>query len=656
LSIRKLTEKVGTSSSGVHRAIVAALWEGNFETRRRDGEASSWRASCKLARILRVISTQQEACVTTYRLGLFVSAACIGLSVQGASAQVTYEVVGNLDASGGVRRPLGGVIKVNGALYGTGYEGGASPQCGGIYRIAPDGTLTIIHTFNVTDGCNPVGELAVGADGHLYGTTQQGGPNTDASLILGTGTIFRVSIPDETFSMIHAFAARDPISGTYPEGFWPYSGLTLGNDNKLYGITNGGGTSNGGTIFRIASSGPPEVLYALEPNTDGQAANAGLTLGSDGHFYGTTALGGGIGATGTVFRFTPGAFEVLFTFTQDHSCGCYPNGSAPMGEPVDDGSGNLFGTTSGGGPLGMQSGTIWRLSSSGQFTVLKAFTGAGSGIDGSFPSAGLTLGSDGNLYGTTSSGGANSNGTAFRITPTGTHDVLHSFGHPIGVVPDGRLIEPTPGVFFGTTQLGGTSGGGVVFQLTLSAPTTTNLTVSPGAVVAGQPLTLTALVSSAGGTPTGLVEYFDGTTSLGTAPLNGGTAVLMVALAPGTHTLSATYKGGGGFTTSTSAGQQVVVTKAQTSTLLASSPNPSRQKQIVTITVTVAPVAPGAGTPTGQVRFTEGKKKLGAATLANGVALLSIAFTKGTHVVTAAYDGDGNFLGGGGSMTQTVTR
>jgi hypothetical protein len=76
----------------------------------------------------------------------------------------------------------------------------------------------------------------------------------------------------------------------------------------------------------------------------------------------------------------------------------------------------------------------------------------------------------------------------------------------------------------------------------------------------------------------------------------------------------------------------------------------------VTITVTVAPVAPGAGTPTGQVRFTEGKKKLGAATLANGVASLSIAFTKGTHVVTAAYDGDGNFLGGAGSVTQTVTR
>jgi uncharacterized repeat protein (TIGR03803 family) len=423
-------------------------------------------------------------------------------------AQATYNVIASLDGFG-ARRPMGGVIKAsNGTLYGTAYESAALAQCGGIYKVATDGTLSVLHAFTGDDGCHPVGELVEGADGHLYGTTYLGGPNVD-TFLTGTGTVFKISMPDETFSMIHAFAAFDSVNGWYPEGFAPFGGLALGNDNNLYGTTTSGGARNpggtacstGGTVFRITPDGDLTVLHSLVPDTDGCGSNAGLNLGSDGNFYGTTVVGGGplVGGPGTIFRVTPaGAFTTLFVFAQDPACACWSDGFLPTSEPVDDGVGNLYGTASAGGiPTGTESGTVWKLSPSGELTVLKSFTGSGAaGTDGSFPTAGLTLGADGNLYGTAASGGEFGHGTVFSVTPTGTHTVLHSFdlnSIPGGGVPDGRLIETSPGVFVGTTQLGGTSGAGVVFQLTLT-PDATNrppvasdgtATVTAGASVSG---------------------------------------------------------------------------------------------------------------------------------------------------------------------------
>jgi len=242
--------------------------------------------------------------------------------------------------------------------------------------------------------------------------------------------------------------------------------------------------------------------------------------------------------------------------------------------------------------------------------------------------------------------------------------VLHSFNldsTPGGGIPDGRLIETSPGVFIGTTQLGATVNPpsvGVVFELTLASATSTGLSVVPSSTVFGQNLTLTASVTSASGTPTGQVQFFHGTTSLGTVSLSGGTAALTTAaLGIGIHTLSATYSGDSGFMASTSPDQSVTVAKAQTATSLSSTPNPSTRKQVATVTASVAAVAPGSGTPTGQVSFLEGKKKLGTATLVNGIASLQIAFNMGSHVVTATYVGNANFVGSTAApLTQTVDR
>jgi uncharacterized repeat protein (TIGR03803 family) len=393
----------------------------------------------------------------------------VTLSSTTASAQSLYTIIASLDGNGSARRPMGGVIKApNGALFGTTWDSGTLPQCGAVYKVDAAGTRSVVHAFNRTDGCNPVGELVVGADGHLYGTTYRGGPNVDAGIASsGTGTVFRISMPGEVFSMIHAFAPFDTVMGGYPEGLGPYAGLTLGNDNSLYGTTASGGTGKCGTVFRITPAGVLTTLHSLLLLQDGCAANATLSLSSDGNFYGTATAAGGSGASGSIFRITPaGAFTKLFAFSVDTSCSCYSKGAVPIAEPLDDGTGYLYGTASSGGPAGTGSGTIWKLSkTSGELTVLKAFTGSGSGVDGSVPTAGLTLGSDGNFYGTTSAGGTNSQGTLFRISPGGAHEVLHHFAIASGAVPDGRLIEPEPGEFIGTTQTGGTAGGGgVVFR------------------------------------------------------------------------------------------------------------------------------------------------------------------------------------------------
>ncbi len=423
-----------------------------------------------------------------------VTVACVFATATMASAQTSFTVLASLDGSSA--RPMGGVIKTsNGVLYGTANQSGTG--CGAVYKVTGKNIWSVVHAFSGADGCNPIGELVQGADGHLYGTTNSGGPNTDDVFISGTGTVFRIELPDETFSMIHAFAPLDEANGWYPEGVAPYAGLTVGTDSNLYGTTNAGGQTTGftngcGTVFQITPDGVLTVLHSLVHQTDGCAPNAGVTLGPDGNFYGTAAFGGGDGngASGTVFSVTPaGDFTRLFAFLPHVSCNCHADGFQPTSEPVFDGAGNLYGTASAGGPNGAESGTVWKLSPEGVLTVLKAFSGAD---DGAFPLSGLTRGSDGLLYGTTTGGGANGAGVIFRIANTGGFLRLHSFAVPAGGNPDGRLLEASPGIFAGTTTIGGGLGGGVVFRFTVPVvDLDVNGEDGPLTLGAGDPLHLT---------------------------------------------------------------------------------------------------------------------------------------------------------------------
>jgi hypothetical protein len=179
------------------------------------------------------------------------------------------------------------------------------------------------------------------------------------------------------------------------------------------------------------------------------------------------------------------------------------------------------------------------------------------------------------------------------------------------------------------------------------AATTTTLSASSATSVYEQPLTFTAVVTGAGGTPAGKVTFLDGTKSLGAVTLSNGTATLSVAtLTAGSHSVTAVYGGSSSFAGSTSAADSETVSKARTTNTLTASPSPGTAGQTVTLTAVMAVVAPGGGVPQGTITFRDGTKTLGQVRLAGGVATLqTTALTVGSHSLTAVWGGDSNYVG-----------
>jgi uncharacterized repeat protein (TIGR03803 family) len=212
-------------------------------------------------------------------------------------------------------------------------------------------------------------------------------------------------------------------------------------------------------------------------STGGLEPSAGLIQGTEGNFYGTTAHGGANTcflragyhvSCGTVFKITPtGTATTLASFSQ---AGFYS--LSPLTQAID---GNFYGTTSeGGGTTDPGAGTVFKINPSGTLTVLHTFVGA----DGQAPLGALVQGSDGNFYGTTSFGGGNSGyaGTVFKLTPSGTFTTLHSFGSGDGAEPRAALIQATDGNFYGTTSGAGFGLDGTIFKITPSGTFSTLFT------------------------------------------------------------------------------------------------------------------------------------------------------------------------------------
>lgn len=210
--------------------------------------------------------------------------------------------------------------------------------------------------------------------------------------------------------------------------------------------------------------------------TNGYRPTAGLILGTDGNFYGTTFEGGtGSGSSscspqgcGTVFKVTPtGTLSSLYSFCSQSNC---TDGSFPYGGLALGADGNLYGTTEAGGTGCLSSGgcgTVFKITPSGTLTTLYSFCSQQNCQDGDAPSAALVLASDGNFYGTTEAAGGNGGGTVFKITPSGTLTTIYNFCSVAGCVDGSRpvasLIQPTDGNLWGTTSQGGTSGAGPYF-------------------------------------------------------------------------------------------------------------------------------------------------------------------------------------------------
>lgn len=345
-------------------------------------------------------------------------------------------------ADGGL--PYAGVLERDGMRYGTTRDGGAH-GLGTIYVLAPDGVLTVLHDFDRLHGAHPFfGALVADAQGNLYGTTYDGGTGDK-------GTVYKLA-PDGAFTVLHSFQSTSRLDGATP-----YSGLLLDGQGNLYGTAAHGGSIRCGLygcglVFKIAPDGSYSTLHSFDYDdgayaqsliADGQGnfygttfmnvfklapdggfsvlhsftgaagntVNTGLSLDASGNLYGTTAYGGAHGV-GMLFKIAPdGTTTVLHEFDG-------ATGYLMVGAPLPAADGKLYGATMKGGQTHYPHcsdmsgcGTVFRLAPTGRYTVLQYF----DGLNGYWPVAGLTTDRHGNLIGTTSRGGPGGYGTVFKL-------------------------------------------------------------------------------------------------------------------------------------------------------------------------------------------------------------------------------------------------
>lgn len=367
------------------------------------------------------------------------------------SGQITT-LVSNLDSTVESTLTLGS----DDNFYGTTTSGGSG--LGNVFRLTKGGVLSEISSFRGANGGlggSRPWNLIRADDGNFYGTTLSGGTNN-------FGTTFKIT-PGGAFTLLASFTG----AGGAAPGNRPAGRLAVAPDGNFYGTTNAGGASDVGTIFKVTPSGALTTLFDFHYDQitgiagQGASPTAGLTLGPDGNFYGTT-FGGGANDFGTVFRFAPnGSLTTLVNFTGNS--GATP-GSSPDGELVVDTDGTLYGTTSEGGTYGY--GTVFKLTPQGQFSTLVHF---GFSKPGRYPRMGLLLGSDGALYGCTEQGGLNNGGTVFKVTRDGTFANLKSFDgadDSQGRSPYTCLAAGTDGSIYGSTRRGGLYSSGTLFRIT----------------------------------------------------------------------------------------------------------------------------------------------------------------------------------------------
>jgi uncharacterized repeat protein (TIGR03803 family) len=276
----------------------------------------------------------------------------------------------------------------------------------------------------------------------------------------GRGTTRTAAFAASVFLLSHVLSASvfgqtvtTLLNFNGSNGASPFLGaLTQGRDGKLYGTTYSGGVNGIGTVYRFnPSTNFIQVLHSFA-TTDGSSPAGGLTLASDGNYYGSTNYGGSAGA-GVLFKITSGG-----TYTVLHSFLGGSDGGYPDAAPIQASDGNLYGVSGGVGT----STTLYKFTRAGAYSIVYTFA-TGTSV------AGLLQGSDGNLYATDSSGGANGCGSIVKLTLSGVLKATHSFNCGNGgTAPFAALIQGTDGNYYGTTTGGGTGTFGVLFRLGFS--------------------------------------------------------------------------------------------------------------------------------------------------------------------------------------------
>lgn len=399
--------------------------------------------------------------------------------------QIAFSVLYKFEAAApnSFTSPLGSqpdsrpVLGSGNAVYGMTSTGGTNGT-GVIYRFGLQSHhYSLLHTFGALDssgdnrdGAFPGVALTRGPGDVFYGMATSGGQN-------GNGTIFRITKSGE-FTVLHTFSALD-ANGNNGDGAAPLRTIVIGQNGNLYGTTRLGGQNtcgelpfpNGcGVAWMIDLLGHFHVLHQFTP-TEGHAAS--LLQSEDGLFYGcavwpATSLPNGQSLpSGILYRMGASGehFEVLYTFSQTNSDGQNPDGAECYEPLIETKAGVFYGTTTFGGANG--NGVVFRfsLSNPDAIEVLHDFsaTSNGTNSDGANPFARLTVGDDGTMYSTASSGGEHGSGVVYRIRPDGEFRVLHTFkatnattgANPDGAVPDYGVIRKSDNSLIGAAAVGG---------------------------------------------------------------------------------------------------------------------------------------------------------------------------------------------------------
>ena len=360
------------------------------------------------------------------------------------------------------------VIDSAGNLYGTTVLGGDFSS-GSVFQLSPSGntwTHTVLYSFTgLSDGGQPYKGVTLDAQGNIYGTAVIGG-KFGACPEDGCGVVYKLTNAGGTWTqtVIHAFNGND--------GYGPGQGLTFDKAGNLYGMTATGGANGLGVIYQLKpqqdGSWKLRVIHAFTGGNDGSSGSAGrLLLDGAGNLYGVATAGGANGK-GTAFRLTP-AQNGTWNFATLYAFKGQPDAGFPYGGLAMDAAGNLYGTTYYDGANNL--GSVYQLSpgQGGKWRerVLYSFQG---GRDGANSISNLVIGKRGNLYGTTSEGGAGcSCGTIFRVGKDINGNWKEEVVYRFGGVPDAGfayngMVADSAGNMFGATVHGGVADEGAIYK------------------------------------------------------------------------------------------------------------------------------------------------------------------------------------------------
>ncbi len=434
-------------------------------------------------------------------------------------------------------------------------------------------TITVLHSFNLSDGSAPEAPLLQASDGNFYGTTIGGGDDGNGCVQTCWGTVFKLT-PQGRLTLLHTFATRDIPT----DGCQPWGGLTEGSDGYLYGTTFGGGAGpcpSAGTFYKVSKTGQFQTLHVF-CCTDGGNPQGPLVLGSDGNFYGTTTApvafphvfritpagvlttiknlyATGVGTpsglvqasdgnyygvgSGGVYRITPlGGFSPLYFFGAQKG-----DGIGGSGSPIQASDSNLYGFTLEGGAFG--AGTVFRIGLAGDYQKIHDLSGPSEGW---YP-VGLLQASDGNLWGITSNtdrvyGG----GAVWSITTGGALLQSTLLTRPTGIDSGGPLIQGTDGKLYGTAAGGGAFGYGTVFVVDAGLPprlTSISIAAPVNSLANGTVEQFTATGTYGDNSMADITTQVTWSTSNNAVAAIGPNTGLATAVAPGSTNITASLNG-----------------------------------------------------------------------------------------------------------------